>query len=94
MSFQISDKVVCVDDKFSPQASSKISNLPVKGNVYVVRDCFLSKVNNQPVVFIVGSIGIPHSVDGECGFWSWRFRKLSDVKSENAAKRRKKEPQP
>lgn len=90
MSFQISDKVVCVDANFPPEASDRHSGLPIKGQVYVVRDCRVSIINGEPIVYIVGIIGGLHPVGEEFGFWSWRFRKLSDVKAENSTKRKEK----
>lgn len=95
MSFQVSDKVVCVDDKgFPPHIIPNISHLPIEGEVYVVRAVNHDPgSNNRPYVLLVGFTGSIEPRSGlEYGFAAYRFRKLSDVKAENAAIRKAKTP--
>jgi hypothetical protein len=78
--FNISDKVVCVDDSHFLHAD--ISFLPggtvVKGGVYCVE-----RMRTSKSVLIVGKPAI-HSEDGyDLGWLPSRFRKLSEVQAEN-----------
>lgn len=89
VSFQISDKVVCVDD--SAQGIEPIRDYdPIhKGIVYVVSD--ISEILGILGVQIVGAYAGTNPYTGKQHYWrASRFRKLSDVKAENAAKRKKK----
>jgi len=55
--YTVGDKVVCVDDKLPPQASKYLSELPVKGRTYCVRDMlFISGFGWG--VWVVGITGL------------------------------------
>lgn len=87
--FQTNDKVVCVDD--APARGNnrhRGAPLPIeKGVVYVVRGMETLARTGTTVVYLVG-IYFPKNRDGlEYGFEPNRFRKLSDIRAENAAKR-------
>ncbi len=41
--FDIGEKVVCVDDRFHPEIAFMFDALPVKGEVYTVRDCDMGR---------------------------------------------------
>ena len=77
--FQINDKVVCVDDSVSCQTGEK---LLCNGVVYVVdgTDGVPDKTGGDGI-FLVGIRRLP------MGWRASRFRKLSDIKAENAVKR-------
>ena len=89
MSFQINDKVVCVDDspgKGNNRYKGKPSGLE-KGRVYVVRE--LGQWKDISLVYITG-ISFGFTATGfEFGFRSSRFRKLQDIKAENKLKQQK-----
>ncbi len=87
--FQINDKIVCVDDSPARGANRhRGAPLPIeKGKTYVVRGMATSPATGNAVVYLVG-ISFPLNREGlEYGFQTIRFRKLSDIKAENAAKR-------
>lgn len=93
--FKISDKVVCVDDKFAKEDNAFYYSLPVAGVVYVVREVYWTTSHDIPVVGIcvTGVHGKPCDETGlESGFRAWRFRKLEDIKEEN--RKKQEEPQP
>jgi proteasome assembly chaperone (PAC2) family protein len=81
--FQINDKVVCVE-KFigSGNTTGGYGGLPQVGTVYVIRS-FSSQGGPRLVGLCAG-----YWWDGEEASWVLhKFRKLSDIKAENAAKR-------
>lgn len=86
--FNISDKVVLIDDKWNcPQF---YRSHPILGRVYVIRDMKValsfSTLRKELGFLLVGVIN-DISPDGtEWGFDSRRFRKLDEIKAENAAK--------
>lgn len=82
--FSISDKVVCVDDRFTPDVAAWFTGLPKRGVVYVVRG--IDPINGTGV-YLVGIYGATWFDGGERGFCQTRFRKLTDIQSENAAAR-------
>lgn len=82
--FQVNDKVVCVDDTFAtnPSLARQPKAWITNGTTYVVRG--VSSTGGPLLVGIDG--GQWH--DGEEASWRGsRFRKLAEVKAENAAKR-------
>lgn len=80
--FRINDKVVCVDDSGQDANGDCVR----KGVVYVVREVD----DPLPGVFGVKLIGLSGGLGryGERLFYADRFRKLDDIKAENAARRR------
>lgn len=81
--FQVSDKVVCVDDSNQDGPGDDV----VKGMTYDVRGA--------------SSLGGPYLTGMSAGYFGWgeersyrpwRFRKLSDIKAENALKNKQTEP--
>lgn len=85
INFRISDKVVCVDDVFIRE---KLLN---KGSVYVVRgfsDIYCLSGKTGIFSFGVLIVGVINDKDFgvDIGFCPSRFRLLSEVKAENAAK--------
>lgn len=86
MNFQVSDKVVCVDD--ADQGHSEYWNNHIKkGAIYVVRACWISENKRLPICSLVGQPDAFTPSGKLCGWRIERFRKLSDLKAENAAKR-------
>lgn len=84
MSFNISDKVVCVDDKNWRHQHLDIeqpNGLPVKGCVYCV-----SGMRNSEAVTLVGLPGIHRPTGIDIGYMPSRFRLLSEIKAANAAR--------
>ncbi len=91
MHFAISDKVVCVDDAFDEKASSVFSSLPVKNQVYVIRELAVYPDGDWGVclVGITGKI-VYNAWVGRVMEWRFayqRFRKLDEVKAENTLAR-------
>lgn len=80
--FNISDKVVCVDDKFNDGIKDWCSSLPKKDQVYTIRGIV-------PNTFGVGVllVGITSRAEfnniWEAGFKPERFRKLGELKQLN-----------
>ncbi len=94
MSFNISDKVVCVDAVPGPgtlKGEFLYPNGFIKhGAVYVVFGTHMqiTKQGNFPYLLIVGKPAIVapglKQAGEDVGFFNARFRKLSDIKAENA----------
>ena len=83
--FQINDKVVCVDAR---NTGDPTLAMPLKeGVVYVVRGVDTDFPDGAVGLFVVGACAGYWGRQGEVPFDSKRFRKLSDVQAENAAKR-------
>lgn len=75
--FQINDKVVCVDDSGQFDDWDAVRH----GETYVVRG-----ISSQGGPYLVG-LCAGYWYDGEeVSFASIRFRKLTDIQAENAAK--------
>lgn len=84
--FQINDKVVCVNDKFE-RPSIIGRERPVKDRVYVVEG-FAPSCGMFRITPGLRDSGYEVSLVGLVGPWNTaRFRKLADIKTENAAKR-------
>jgi hypothetical protein len=89
--FSISSKVVLVDDTPHPRLDKtpqphvpKGNTWCKKGGVYVVRDSWASPIDGLHLIQLTG---VPeyYTMDGHrVGFRADRFRKLEDVKAENA----------
>ena len=104
MSFRVGDKVVCVDDKpcaIQARAGLRRSGeVPVQGRVYVIRAVWRSPESLpgvNPSGILLQFVGFPDqiSIRGNlCGFTAWRFRKLDDIKQENAERVRKPRKKP
>ena len=95
MSFQVSDKVVCVDD--SPSTANnhwRGRDLPIlKGEVYVIQavwECV--KPRGVVVCDLVGIASDTNPNGRPIGFRISRFRKLTEIQAENVAKRKAKAP--
>lgn len=79
--FAVSDKVVCVREGWTyPQM---FSSLPIKDTVYVIRECF-AHPEGPTAVRLVGIRGQIHPINGEWAFRADHFRKLAEIKAENA----------
>ena len=89
--FQVSDKVVCVNDHFTPEQAALFDHLPRKGQVYVVRKVESGSVFDPPVrgscLQLVGF----RSSDGsdDHAFFGRRFRRLTHVQRPPAPARKK-----
>lgn len=92
MSFNISDKVVCI---YNFRKTEDNPHPPVKGRIYVVRGIHQAQQLHLECRSGVGLklVGLMAVICGqEVGFCACRFRKLDDIKSENANRDRKLEP--
>ncbi len=93
--FEISEKVVCVNDLFPPEVHILYTSLPEKGKVYVIRDILPGHNYNggtlaDSVAVLLVGVNNPisnHGVEG--GFATHRFRRLEDVKSESSLSKEK-----
>lgn len=77
--FDISSKVVCVDDNFSKSwddPRNHLSGIPVKGKIYVIKQWF--KANNGE--WGIQLVGINSLNTKNYCFYPWRFRKLDEMK--------------
>lgn len=86
MSFAISDKVVCIEDALGP-AGVLVSGYPrvKKGVTYVIRDVWTEPRSREG--YLVQLVGFPEhrwASGMRCGWTPARFRKLEDIKVENA----------
>lgn len=82
--FNPSDKVVLVRDDWELLSIAQYSPLPKKGEVYVIRG--IDPTSALGSVYLVG-VTAAVFMGAECSFEPWRFRLLSEVQAENAAKR-------
>lgn len=85
--FEISDKVVCIDDS-GPRYFEAIATgypFPVKDQIYVVRDIWKTPTNTYAIQ-LTGFPDFFNSFGIKMGFPAYRFRKLSDIKAENSKK--------
>jgi len=77
MNFNVSDKVVCVDDK--PRKAGTTLGLQC-GHVYCVRAVFQSPVSGRWGLRVVGIVAPTHPFwNIEYAFYADRFRKVEDV---------------
>lgn len=87
--FQISDKVVCVDD--GPVDPEKVMAMPLqhveRGIVYVVRDIRHADGPEGYAIYLTGIQGGTWYNGDEAGWRPSRFRKLSEVQAENELRR-------
>lgn len=80
-----SDKVVCIDDKFSGEHMKFWIGveLPKAGVVYVIR-CVSVDGFGRTHLHLVGIFGPKNGdTENEWGFHPRRFRKLDDIREEN-----------
>jgi hypothetical protein len=82
----IGQKVVCVNDEFSPAIRKLYTHLPVKDVTYVVRNVELgANAKGEPgevCLHLVGLVNPPGTVapHRERGFNAERFRPLDDIR--------------
>ncbi|WP_105430193.1 hypothetical protein [Neorhizobium sp. T6_25] len=85
--FQVGQKVVCVDDRFTC-GWDRIVKTPVKGQVYTIRQLFTFKACTGPVVTIILLDEIVNPVRKwdagvmEAGFVPRRFRPVVERKTD------------
>lgn len=85
--YNIGDKVVCVDDKFPALVNTLYKELPKEGQTYVVRDMQLGvtcdgRRQGEVSVLLIG-VNNPHGPppgDKERGFAGWRFVPLAEFR--------------
>lgn len=78
--FNVSDKVICIDDRFDSKIINYCSGLPKMGLTYVVRG--INIYNNKINVLLCGITCSPIENSGiEAGFKEERFRKLDELKN-------------
>lgn len=79
--FNISDKVICIDDNFSHKSyrAEYYNKLPIKDQIYCVREVCVTPVKNLPYIKLVGIWAREVDYGGfitEGGFKPERFRKI------------------
>jgi hypothetical protein len=79
--FNISDKVVCVDDSCCVTCGAKVSI--IKNQVYVINDRHINPLNGILLVNLTGVTLNCHETPYKRGFAASRFRKLEEVKAAN-----------
>jgi hypothetical protein len=83
--WKIDQLIVCVDDQFRPNRKMFVPNLPVRGQIYSIRDVLwrdeegaalhLHEIVNEPRLFRVrGAMQVC-----EAAFYAWRFRPLKET---------------
>jgi hypothetical protein len=87
-------KVVCINDTFSPTIRALYKQLPVKDNIYTVREVFLGREkivkggDTATVGLLLEELKNPpdpfHQGEQELGFSSERFAPLNEVPDEEA----------
>ncbi len=98
--FELGEKVVCVDDNIHPEIACLYTDLPLKGEIYTVRECEVGRskwVSAQGgwdsvdmkvlLVELVNPLD-PSTLNGfpsELGFAARRFRPLEDIRKEEEA---------
>jgi hypothetical protein len=85
-------KVVCVNDTFSPTIRALYQQLPVKDNIYTVREVFLGREkivkggDTATVGLLLEELTNPrdpfHQGEQELGFTSERFAPLNELPDE------------
>jgi hypothetical protein len=88
-------KVVCINDTFTPSIRALYQQLPVKDNIYTIREVFLGREkivkggDTATVGLLLVEIKNPkdpfHQGDQELGFTSERFAPLQEVPAEEEA---------
>jgi hypothetical protein len=97
MSFDVGQKVVCVDDRFDDWVLKLYTALPKKDAVYVVRDVRIGvafeqgKRNGAVSILLVGMVNPPADSKAglERGFNAERFRSLDWMKEMSGLLNRK-----
>jgi hypothetical protein len=74
--FCTGDKVVCVNASFDAKTASFFSPLPVRGQIYCVREAGTDVMNGEPVIWVFGIIGREYVGGRERPLRVDRFRKL------------------
>src|ERR1044071_6857097 len=87
-------KVVCINDTFSPAIRALYKQLPVKDNIYTVREVFLGREkivkggDTATVGLLLEELKNPrdpfHQGEQELGFSSERFAPLNELPDEEA----------
>jgi hypothetical protein len=87
-------KVVCINDTFSPTIRALYKQLPVKDNIYTVREVFLGREkivkggDTATVGLLLEELKNPrdpfHQGEQELGFSSERFAPLNELPDEQA----------
>jgi hypothetical protein len=88
-------KVVCINDTFTPTIRALYKQLPVKDNIYTVREVFLGREkivkggDTATVGLLLEELKNPrdpfHQGEQELGFSSERFAPLNELPDEEAA---------
>lgn len=88
-------KVVCVNDTFTPTIRALYQQLPVKDNIYTIREVFLGREkivrggDSATVGLLLAELKNPadpfHQGQQELGFSSERFAPLQEVPEEKVA---------
>jgi hypothetical protein len=88
-------KVICINDTFSPTIRALYKQLPVKDNIYTVREVFLGREkivrggDSATVGLLLEELKNPrdpfHQGEQELGFSSERFAPLNELPDEEAA---------
>ncbi|MEO5960748.1 MAG: hypothetical protein ABIZ49_01540 [Opitutaceae bacterium] len=88
-------KVICINDTFSPTIRALYKQLPVKDNIYTVREVFLGREKivrggeSATVGLLLQELKNPpdpfHQGEQELGFSSERFAPLNELPDEEAA---------
>jgi hypothetical protein len=81
--FDIGQKVICVNDKFSFDILQSMTSFPKNGRVYTVRDlvpAFDYDMKETCAILLQELINPPNPKGIENGFSSDRFRTLEDIK--------------
>lgn len=87
-------KVVCINDTFSPTVRALYKQLPVKDNIYTIREVFLGREkivkggDTATVGLLLEELVNPkdpfHQGEQELGFTSERFAPLNELPDEKA----------
>ena len=87
-------KVVCINDTFTPPVRALYQQLPVKDNIYTVREVFLGREKivkggeTATVGLLLEELKNPtdpfHQGEQELGFTSERFAPLNELPDETA----------
>ncbi len=83
--FNVSDKVVCVDDSGYHQSHPDALPDPVKDQVYVISEILAHVEPGVMRVAIVGCENWNPDRTEWCGYRARRFRKLSEIQAANGA---------
>jgi hypothetical protein len=85
MTFEIGEKVVCVDDKIRCEMGDCV--MVEAGRTYVVRGVYACPGSGIPVVLVIGVQNPIEPKSGlEFGYYHDRFRRLADMQLEAAVK--------